>query len=104
MKSKGCSGQSYALNFTGKKKPLDEEVPIYLSSERNIRLNVGGNTRMALPNDSKKPAFSLLIDGRALFTIIGSQMDYVDDKLHSGFVFNNPNIKETCGCGLSFTV
>lgn len=47
---------------------------------------------------------SLLIDSKALFTLLGSQMDYVEDKLSAGFVFQNPNVKETCGCGLSFIV
>jgi iron-sulfur cluster assembly protein len=42
------------------------------------------------------------VDGKALFSLIGSQMDYVDDKISAGFVFHNPNVKETCGCGMSF--
>ena len=46
----------------------------------------------------------LLIDSKALLSIIGSRMDYQEDKLQAGFVFENPNIKDTCGCGLSFVV
>jgi iron-sulfur cluster assembly accessory protein len=36
-------------------------------------------------------------------SVLGSEMDYVDEKLHSQFVFNNPNVKHTCACGESFT-
>jgi iron-sulfur cluster assembly accessory protein len=44
------------------------------------------------------------IDTKALLTILGSEMDYVTDKLSAGFVFNNPNVKGSCGCGMSFMV
>ena len=46
----------------------------------------------------------VLVDSKALLSIIGSEMDYVEDPLSARFVFNNPNIKETCGCGLSFMI
>jgi len=36
-------------------------------------------------------------------SIIGTEMDFVEGRLNSGFVFKNPNVKETCGCGESFT-
>ncbi len=44
----------------------------------------------------------VVIDSKALFSLIGSEMDYVEDQLSSQFVFNNPNVKEMCGCGQSF--
>ena len=43
----------------------------------------------------------VLIDSKALFSIIGSRMDWRDTKLSAGFVFDNPNIVDTCGCGES---
>jgi len=46
----------------------------------------------------------IFIDRKALMHVIGTEMDYVEEKLSSGFVFNNPNIKGTCGCGESFNV
>ena len=46
----------------------------------------------------------LLIDAKAQLTILGTEMDYVESKLSSEFIFNNPNVKGTCGCGESFTV
>lgn len=47
---------------------------------------------------------TVLVDSKALLTVLGSEMDYVEDKLSSQFVFHNPNVKGTCGCGESFMV
>ena len=47
---------------------------------------------------------AVLVDNKALFSIIGSEMDWVEDRLSSRFVFKNPNVKESCGCGESFNV
>jgi iron-sulfur cluster assembly protein len=46
----------------------------------------------------------VLIDSRALFSIIGSTMDFVEDRLSARFVFDNPQVKGSCGCGESFSV
>ena len=45
---------------------------------------------------------TIFIGSKAQLSVLGTEMDYVQDKLSSGFVFNNPNIKGTCGCGESF--
>ena len=76
VKKKGCSGQSYSLEYIKDPMKWDEIV---------------------VQDDIK-----ILIDSKALFSLIGSEMDYIQDKLSSQFVFNNPNIKEMCGCGQSF--
>ena len=47
---------------------------------------------------------TILIDPKATMFIIGTEMDYVEDKLQSGFTFRNPNEKGRCGCGESFHV
>ncbi|ORX81305.1 hypothetical protein K493DRAFT_320698 [Basidiobolus meristosporus CBS 931.73] len=78
VKTKGCSGLSYSLDYTSKKERFDELVA--------------------------QDGVNVLIDSKALLSIIGSEMDYVEDKLSSQFVFNNPNVKEACGCGQSFMV
>uniref|UniRef100_A0A2C9V855 Core domain-containing protein n=1 Tax=Manihot esculenta TaxID=3983 RepID=A0A2C9V855_MANES len=44
----------------------------------------------------------ILIDPKALMHVIGTKMDFVDDKLRSEFIFINPNSKGQCGCGESF--
>ena len=78
LKSKGCSGLSYTLEFADEVGPYDEVIEAY--------------------------GIAVLIDPKAVMFIMGSEMDYVGDKLSSGFVFNNPNAKGICGCGESFHV
>jgi len=46
----------------------------------------------------------VFIDPTAVMYLLGSQLDYREDKMESGFVFNNPNEKGRCGCGESFTI
>ena len=46
----------------------------------------------------------LYIDSKAQLSILGTEMDYVETKLTNEFIFNNPNVKATCGCGESFAV
>ncbi|MDP2333473.1 MAG: iron-sulfur cluster assembly accessory protein [Reyranella sp.] len=78
VRTKGCSGMSYTLEFADAQQPMDEVV------------ETGG--------------VKLLIDPKASLFLIGTQMDYVEEKLKSGFVFTNPNEKGRCGCGESFHV
>lgn len=78
VKNRGCSGLTYHLEYVEKPGKFDEEVA--------------------------QDGVKVLIDSKALFSIIGSEMDWVDDKLSSRFVFSNPNSKGQCGCGESFMV
>jgi len=78
VRTGGCSGMAYSMDFTLEKEPLDEVV--------------------------KEKGVTLFVDSKALMFLIGTEMDYVEDKLQSGFVFNNPNEKGRCGCGESFHV
>jgi len=78
VRTGGCSGMAYQMEFAGEKNQLDEVV--------------------------EDKGVTVLIDGRALMFLVGTEMDYVEDKLQSGFVFNNPNEKGRCGCGESFHV
>ncbi len=78
VRSKGCSGMSYTLEFAVKQEPMDEVV------------ETGG--------------IRLLIDPKASLFLIGTEMDYEEEKLKQGFVFRNPNEKGRCGCGESFHV
>ncbi|MCJ1280809.1 Iron-sulfur assembly protein 1 [Xylographa opegraphella] len=78
VKNRGCSGLAYHLEYVEKPGTFDETV--------------------------EQDGVKVLIDSKALFSIIGSEMDWVEDKLNQRFVFRNPNIKEQCGCGESFMV
>ncbi|CAF9921913.1 Iron-sulfur assembly protein 1 [Imshaugia aleurites] len=78
VKNRGCSGLAYHLEYVDKAGKFDEAV--------------------------EQDGVKVLIDSKALFSIIGSEMDWVEDKLNQRFVFRNPNIKEQCGCGESFMV
>ncbi|RPB00033.1 hypothetical protein L873DRAFT_1681808 [Choiromyces venosus 120613-1] len=78
VKNRGCSGLAYHLEYVDRPGTFDEEVV-----QDGVRV---------------------LIDSKALFSIIGSEMDWVEDRVSARFVFRNPNIKEQCGCGESFSV
>ncbi|RAL09723.1 Fe-binding Fe/S cluster assembly protein ISA1 [Aspergillus homomorphus CBS 101889] len=78
VKNRGCSGLAYHLEYVEKPGTFDEVV--------------------------EQDGVKVLIDSKALFSIIGSEMDWQEDKLSRRFVFRNPNIKEECGCGESFMV
>lgn len=78
VRNRGCSGLAYHLDYVDRPGPFDEEV--------------------------EQDGVKVLIDSKALFSIIGSEMDWVENKLSQRFHFNNPNIKEECGCGESFMV
>ena len=78
VRSKGCSGLSYTLEFADSQQPMDEVV--------------------------ETEGVKLLIDPKASLFLIGTEMDYEEEKLKSGFVFKNPTEKGRCGCGESFHV
>lgn len=68
VKNRGCSGLAYHLEFVEKPGPFDEVV--------------------------EQDGVKVLIDSKALFSIIGSEMDWHEDKLSRRFVFRNPNISK----------
>jgi iron-sulfur cluster assembly protein len=78
VRTKGCSGLSYTLEFADSQQPMDEVV--------------------------ETEGVKLLVDPKASLFLIGTEMDYEEEKLKSGFVFKNPNEKGRCGCGESFHV
>ena len=78
VKTKGCSGLSYQVEYADAERPFEEKV--------------------------QDKGVTLYIDPMATMFLIGSEIDYQEDKLQSGFVFRNPNEKGRCGCGESFHV
>lgn len=78
VKSGGCSGFTYFIEYAKEQSKFDEVIEI-----DNIKL---------------------LIDPKALMYVMGSEMDYKQEEFSSGFIFTNPNEKARCGCGKSFNV
>ncbi|KAL2109744.1 hypothetical protein VUR80DRAFT_2072 [Thermomyces stellatus] len=78
VKQKGCSGLTYDLSYVDQPGKLDEVV--------------------------EQDGVKIVIDNRALMSVIGSEMHWEEDLLSRRFVFRNPNIKQACGCGESFMV
>lgn len=78
VSSKGCSGLSYVVGYAKEQKQFEEVV-----EDKGVKI---------------------FIDPAAVMFLIGSEMDYVEDKFSSGFTFTNPNETARCGCGESFSV
>lgn len=73
----GCSGLSYQFKFETRQRPTD--------------------------NVFEYDGVRILVDPKSLLYLKGMTLDWKDSLIHSGFVFENPNAKKSCGCGTSFT-
>jgi iron-sulfur cluster assembly protein len=78
VKGGGCSGLTYTLGFDGEAHEGDSVI-----EENGVKL---------------------FIDGKSLFYLMGTILDFTDGLNGKGFIFNNPNASKTCGCGESFSV
>jgi len=74
----GCAGMSYTMDYAEEVKPLDEVV-----EDKGVKI---------------------FIDPKAILFLIGTEMDFVKEKLGARFVFNNPNQTAACGCGESVSI
>lgn len=75
VKNGGCAGMEYTMEWAEHRRPLDEVV-----EDRGV---------------------TIFIDPKAILFLLGTEMDYRESMLKSGFVFNNPNQTSACGCGES---
>ena len=73
----GCSGLSYQFKFDPKPRPTDKVLSF--------------------------DDVSVYIDPKSMVYLDGMTLDWKDSLIHSGFVFENPNAKKSCGCGTSFS-
>ena len=78
VKSGGCAGMSYVMEYTKKVNPNDEVI-----EDKGVKV---------------------FVDAAAVMYLLGTEMDYKKEEFSSSFVFNNPNESERCGCGESFKV
>ena len=78
VKSGGCSGLTYVIEYADEARQFEEII--------------------------SQDGVNILIDPKAMIYLIGSEMDFVEEKFKSGFTFTNPNEKARCGCGESFSV
>ena len=78
VKSGGCAGMSYVMEYTKEANPNDEVV-----EDKGVKV---------------------FIDSAAVMYLLGTEMDFKKEKFSSQFVFNNPNETERCGCGESFKI
>ena len=78
VKSGGCAGMSYVMEYAKEIKPNEEVI--------------------------EEIGVKVLIDPQAIMYLLGTEMDYKTEKFSSQFVFKNPNETERCGCGESFKI
>lgn len=74
----GCAGMSYTMDYAESAGPLEEVV-----EDKGVKI---------------------FIDPKAILFLVGTEMDFVRDKLAARFVFNNPNQTAACGCGESVSI
>ena len=78
VKSGGCAGMSYNMEYAKKINPNDEVI-----EDKGVKV---------------------FVDSSAIMYLLGTEMDYKKDKFSSSFVFKNPTETERCGCGESFKI
>lgn len=78
VRTTGCSGMAYVLEFADSIEPDDQVF--------------------------ESQGVKIIVDPKSMVYIDGTELDYGKEGLNEGFKFNNPNVKDTCGCGESFNI
>jgi iron-sulfur cluster assembly protein len=74
----GCAGMSYTMDYAAEAKPFEEVM-----EDKGVKI---------------------FIDPKAILFLIGTELDFIQEKLGARFVFNNPNQTSACGCGESVAI
>ncbi|KAA1193679.1 iron-sulfur cluster assembly protein IscA [Photorhabdus heterorhabditis] len=78
VRTSGCSGMAYLLEFAD---VINEDDTVF--EDKGVKV---------------------IVDGKSMVYLNGTELDFVKEGLNEGFKFNNPNISSECGCGESFNV
>ncbi|MCV6588392.1 MAG: iron-sulfur cluster assembly protein IscA [Marinobacterium sp.] len=78
VRTSGCSGMAYVLEFVDEVQPEDQ-----IFEDHGVKV---------------------VIDPKSLVYLDGTELDFVKEGLNEGFKFNNPNVRNECGCGESFNI
>ncbi|PHM46246.1 iron-sulfur cluster assembly protein IscA [Xenorhabdus mauleonii] len=78
VRTSGCSGMAYVLEFVD---AVNEEDQVF--EDKGVKV---------------------IVDGKSILYLDGTELDFVKEGLNEGFKFNNPNVSSECGCGESFNV
>ena len=116
VKGGGCSGFSYLLDLTETQKETDEEwaftyaidggkaVMVTGQGADSSSANANGNGAVATaPAGTETFTIRVICDPKSYLYLDGTVIDFKDEIMGRGFVFNNPNATSSCGCGSSFT-
>ncbi len=112
VKGGGCSGFSYLLDLTEKQRDTDEvwEHSYEFQPARAGAAGAGGEGSGAVATagggggEAESFALRVVCDPKSYLYLNGTVVDFKDELMGRGFVFNNPNATSTCGCGSSFGV
>jgi iron-sulfur cluster assembly protein len=108
VKGGGCSGFSYLLDLTETQKDTDEMWEFSYASAKPASAGASksasaGGVAVAEPATADKFTLRVICDPKSYLYLNGTSIDFKDELMGRGFVFNNPNATSSCGCGSSFS-
>ena len=110
VKGGGCSGFSYLLDLTEVQKETDESWdfsytrrPVAAAAAAGAASEGGGTALATGPEGGESFTVRVICDPKSYLYLNGTTIDFKDELMGRGFVFNNPNSTSTCGCGSSFS-
>jgi len=103
VKGGGCSGFSYLLDLTEVQKESDELWEFSYARRPDPKAASAQGGGVATATGAEPFTVSVICDHKSYLYLNGTTIDFKDEIMGRGFVFNNPNANSTCGCGSSFS-